>query len=167
MTSAFDTLNRSGFAMLAEAAITARGGSDSMYANDPAKLRACNAWVDHARPIIQAMFAVEDAAGPLTSAWLKAGEGRRFNEPLRWQQRDYDYARADIEAARKALFDTLDGIRDNFIADERCGIGNTDAETEAADEFNDWLDAETITVDAAVKLVADEQDAAYVARRAA
>ena len=53
-----------------------------------------------------------------------------------WRERDYREARGCIKKARNVLFDMLDGIRDNFICDERCGIGNTDDETEAADRFN-------------------------------
>lgn len=150
-----DTLNRKGLAMLAdpEALIADRGGANSMYANDPGKLRACNKWVDHARPIIQVIFAVEDAQHPITVAWLDADKwGKR---------RDYDEAKGYLANARKALYAMLEGIRDNFIADERCGIGNTDDETEAADQFNDWLAEHIITVDQAVRIVTDEHNAAF------
>lgn len=147
--------------MLAETAIAAAGGADSMYGNDPGKLRLTNKWVDHARPIIKAMFAVDDAARPVTVAWLDADRGRKFRDPLSWQQRDYDEAKGYIETARKALFDMLDGIRDNFICDECCGVGDTDDETEAADAYNDWLRAETIAVDQAIRIVTDEHNAGF------
>jgi hypothetical protein len=147
---------------MAEDAIATAGGADSMYANDPAKLRACNAWVDHARPIIKAMFVLEDAADePLLAAVVEAGKGRRFRDPETWQERDYRCARAEVAGARKALFAMLDGIRDSFISDERCGIGDTDDETEAADAFNDWLEENTTSVDQAIRVVTDEHNAAF------
>jgi hypothetical protein len=162
--SAFNILNRSGLAMLADAEtlIADRSGADSMYATDSGKLRACNKWVDHARPIILSMLVLDDEAdGPLIRAVVDAGKDRRWRDPEPWQVRDYREARAEVAKARKALYDMLDGIRDNFISDERCGIGDTDAETEAADEFNDWLGEHTISVDQAVQIVNAEQNAAY------
>lgn len=126
------------------------------YANDPAKLTACNAWVDHARPIITAMLMLDDEVdGVLLSAAVKAETGRRWSDPRSWQARDYDEARAEVRGARKALHDMLDGIRDSFISDERVGCYDDPDAQEEADAFNDWLDAETISVDAAVRSVSE------------
>lgn len=146
--------------------IADRGGAMPGYANDPAKLLACNKWVDHARPIIKAMFVLEDAAdAPLLTALVAAGRGLT-SHPATWQERDYREARVQVAKARNALFDMLDGIRDNFIADERAGIGNNDDETAEADDFNDWLGESTISVDAAVQIVTDEHNASFLEKAA-
>lgn len=161
MTS-FDDLNRRGLAMLAdpETLIADRVGANSMYANDPAKLRACNKWVDHARPIIKAMFVLEDAAdGPLLSALVEAGKGGSIRRPVTWQERNYRDARDEIKKARRALYDMLDGIRDNFICDEMAGQSDDPDEQEEADAYNDWLAESTVSVDAAIRAVAREYEA--------
>lgn len=161
-TPTFDTLNRSGLSMLAETAIAAAGGADSMYGNDPGKLRLTNKWVDHARPIIKAMFLLDDAADQLlVEALCATHRSIHHTAPETWQERNYREARAEVAGAGRALYDMLDGIRDNFICDECCGVGDTDDETEAADAYNDWLRAETITVDQAIRIVTDEHNAGF------
>ncbi len=128
------------------------------YANDPAKLAKCNAWVEHARPIILAMLMLDDEVDSvLLRAKIDADKDRRWNEPVSWQARDYDEARGEVKGASKALFAMLDGIRDNFICDEMVGVYDNPDAQEEADAFNDWLHAETIGVDAAVNRVAEDQ----------
>ena len=134
---------------------------------DHAKVAACNAWVDEARPIIVAMFALEDANGDLFTAQMTARGHRRYDEPTEPGERSCMEARDYIEKARACLFDMLDGIRDNYLCDERAGAQDDDTAQDAADDFNDWLDDETLSVKAAVDLVIAEQNAAYDARRAA
>jgi hypothetical protein len=132
------------------------------YANDPSKLDACNKWVDAARPIIKAFFVLDDAAQwPLVEAAGKEREGRRWSDPATYLERDYREAQDYIKVAAKSLFEMLDGIRDSFICDERCGLQDSDIAQEAADEFNDWLSDETLSVDAAVALVTAEHNAAF------
>lgn len=126
-----------------------------------AKVMACNAWVDEARPIIVAMFALEDAQGDLFTAQMNARGNRRYNEPTQPGERTFMEARDYVETARTNLFEMLDGIRDNYLCDERqsCLVEMMPQQAEAVDEFNDWLDDEVISVKAAVDLVIAEQNA--------
>ena len=141
-----------------ETLIADRGGATPGYANDPAKLLLTNKWVDQARPIIKAMLVLDDAGdAPLVQALCATHRSIHHRGPETWQERDYRGARKEIAKAGKALFNMIEDIRDNFIADECAGIGDNDDETQAADEFNDWLTDNTISVNAAIDMVADEQ----------
>lgn len=141
--------------------IADRGGAAPGYANDPAKLHACNAWINHARPIIKAWLVLDDAAdAPLFNAVVDLNKAHKFGDPRSWQERDYEEARGHIRKAGKELYAMLEGIRDNFICDELAGQSDDPDAQEEADAFNDWLHGETASVDAAVNLVADEPRAA-------
>lgn len=100
------------------------------------KLANANQWVDAARPIIRAMFDIEDIA-------LHGLEG----EQTRREARGY------LSDAYRGLEGMLDGIRDEFLCDERMSWNPLmgDREAARADEFNDWLDETTISTSAAIK----------------
>ena len=150
----FDTLNRSGLAMLA----TPYAIDHAEWANDPAKLDACNAWVDHAKPIIAAYLMLDDEVDyVLLSAKIKARGDRRWNEPTTLAERDYSEARDVVGKAKRELRDLIEGIRDNFLCDERVGVQDDDAAQEEADAFNDWLTDETTSVDKALDAVAQDR----------
>lgn len=134
------------------------------YANDPAKLIACNAWVTACRPIIETYLKLDDETiAPLTAACAKERDGKRWNDPRTPMEREYREARDYCDNAAKSIHAMLEGIRDSFIADERVGLQDDDTAQDAADEFNDWLTEQTITVDAAIKQVSDEVYAAWLA----
>lgn len=109
----------------------------------PLAVERANKWVDAAKPIILAMFALEE-----TGDGLFAMEDRRLCEE----------ARDHIEKARKRLFDMLDGIRDNFRCDHAHPQpeGDDEAAWDACEEFNDALDRELISVSAAITKVQRE-----------
>lgn len=134
------------------------------YANDPAKLDACNGWVAACRPIIETYLKLDDeAVASLVTACAKEREGKRWNEPRTPMEREYREARDYCDNAAKSIYAMLEGIRDSFICDERVGLQDDDTAQDAADEFNDWLAEQTITVDAAIKQVSDDVYAAWLA----
>lgn len=122
-----------------------------------------NQWVDTARPIIKAMLLIEDApdyavlkalVDPAIPSRRDAMSDRQRLATDTWRE-----ARGIIRQAREDLFEMLDGIRDSYLCDDRQGwvTGMSDDEAEAVDAFNDELDRLVVSVDAAVKLVGDEQ----------
>lgn len=122
-----------------------------------------NAWVDTARPVIKAMLLIEDApdyavlkalVDPAIPSLRDAMSARQRVATDTWRE-----ARGIIRNARGELFEMLDGIRDSFLCDDRQGwvSGMSDEQAEAVDAFNDELDRLVVSVDAAVKMVGDEQ----------
>jgi hypothetical protein len=114
-------------------------------------ISAANAWVAHARPIIQAYLAMEDAR--LSAAICEV----HYGEDTISKQRTHDYREADgyVKDAQRSLYDMLDGIRDNYRCDyaRSVSMDADEAELDAADAFNDELDRGIVSVDAAVRMV--------------
>lgn len=112
------------------------------------KLANANQWVLAARPIIRAMFAIED----IDFNGLEGEQTRRE-------------ARGYLSDAYRNLEAMLDGIRDDFLCDERVSWSHfmTDAEATAADELNDWLDDHTTSVRDAIKAEVEQFNASWSA----
>lgn len=130
-----------------------------------------NQWLPHARPIIKVYLDMEEACF-LSGAWVEADKTLRsaVSKEQRTQARrmrdDYDEANSHCEKARTALYAMLEGIRDNYRCDHLLpypypndGFDSEDAHDEAydrAENFNNELDRNLITVEAAVRMVGDE-----------
>jgi hypothetical protein len=112
------------------------------------KLANANQWVLAARPIIRAMFAIEDIQ-------LNGLEG----EQTRREARGY------LSDAYRNLEAMLDGIRDEFLCDERVSWNPLMGDLEAAqnDEFNDWLDDNTTSARDAIKAEVEQFNASWSA----
>lgn len=111
-------------------------------------LAAAGEWTDVARAVIRARCAILAAAGDLDSKGYRHEADRST----------YREASAAITEAARELEQMLDGIRDNFIADQRRSVlsGMSEAEIESVDAFNDVLDEETMSVRDVLKLVERE-----------
>lgn len=127
---------------------------DQQEAELAAAVVAANEWLNLARPIIMATFKLEDLE-------LEITRGSSF------RHHDHGYrtlseARGYIESAREKLNEMLEGIRDDFLADnsKRWMRDLPEAEGDAIDAFNDALGEETLTIAQAVKIVESEWNAA-------
>ena len=101
-----------------------------------------NQWVDAAKPVIRAYFAVDDAACLLFDA----------------QDRIKEEARGILRKPCRDLSDMIGGIRDDFRCDHvmHGHSDMTDAEWDAVEEFNDELARGMVSVAAAIKQVERE-----------
>lgn len=116
------------------------------------------AWLAIARPIIKAMFGVEDALAPVNRA--------RGDDPLGYvayakrspASHDWGEAQRITERAVYHLRGLLDGIRDNALCDAYVTVDYDGAEDVIAEQeaFNDELARGVIGVDEAVKMIGDE-----------
>jgi len=124
---------------------------DQQNAELAAAVEAANEWQKVGRPIIRASLAVSRASDEITQLF----EHRR---------RDYHEASDAIEAAQTTLLEMLEGIRDDFLCDQRKSWNNSlsDDEAEAADAFNDALEEEVISVSALEKTVEREDYEDYI-----
>lgn len=128
--------------------------------NLPTTITATNtAWLTIATPIIKAMFAVEDAIHPVTTARLADPKGyvayaKRSPESHAWAE-----AQSIVERAVEELAKMLDGIRDNALCDAYVNVDYDapEADIEAGEAFNEDLARGVISIDAAVKMIGDEQ----------
>jgi hypothetical protein len=133
--------------------------NDGFGALGAAVERVNTEWLHIARPIILAMFAVEDAIHPVGTARLADPLGyvsyaRMSPAAHAWQE-----AQSVTGKAVDGLRDILEGIRENALCDALMHVdygGADDAITEA-EAFNDDLRASVMSVDAAVKMIGDEQ----------
>lgn len=117
------------------------------------------AWLTIARPIIKAMHAVEDALAPVNRA--------RGDDPLghvAYAKRSpashaWSEAQTITSKAAGALYHMLDGIRDNALCDAYVMVDYDGTEDAIAEQefFNEDLARGVIGVDAAVKMIGDEQ----------
>jgi hypothetical protein len=114
-------------------------------------------WVDLARPIIKAMFAVDDDAEQhVRAAWLDAYAAKQGHH-----RRLYSEARGYLEKARNELFAMLDGIRDDYLCDECPQQPSQFADEQAwadRDEWNAALAESVTTVEAAIQIVTAEHN---------
>jgi hypothetical protein len=113
-----------------------------------------NEWVSHARPIIKAYLAMEEAC--MASAICEVHYGR--DDMSKARTRDYREADGYRKDAQRRMYDMLEGIRDNYRCDY---YRNTDSDASEAvwdenETFNDDLERGMISVDAAVRMVEDE-----------
>jgi hypothetical protein len=116
-----------------------------------AAVEAANEWQSVGRPIIKASLVVLRASDEISPLF----ERRR---------RDYREANDAIEAAQTTLLEMLEGIRDDFLCDQRKGWCRelSDDEAEAVDAFNDELDAQVISVRDLEKIVEREDYEAFI-----
>jgi voltage-gated potassium channel Kch len=116
-------------------------------------------WLRIARPIILAMFAVEDAIHPVGTARLAdplgyVSYGRMSPASHAWEEAQIVTSKAFL-----ALKDILEGVRENALCDAFVSTPDdaTDTEADAIDDFNDDLRKSVVSVDGAVKMLGDEQ----------
>lgn len=104
---------------------------------------AANNWVAAARPIIKAMFALQDVEWDIRQSC---------------DDRTKSEAREILAKPQDRLRSLIDGIRDDFIADNcrRWTRDMSDEQSELVDAFNDELGSRTLSADGAIKLVGDE-----------
>lgn len=112
-------------------------------------------WLAHARPIIRAYLAMEEAC--MASAICEVHYGRTDSE----KQRTRDYREADgyRKEAQRQLYELIEGIRDNAIADHSAEVSYDEADDaviDAVEEFNTELSRAVITVEAAINAIGDE-----------
>lgn len=115
---------------------------------------AANAWLDHARPIIRAYLAMEDACLAADICTVHYGK----DDASKAKTRDYREADGYRKEAQRSLYDMMEGIRDNYLADQCPPMPDDDDEAawDARDAFNDELARSVISVDAAVRMVEGE-----------
>lgn len=112
-------------------------------------------WLAHARPIIRAYLAMEEAC--MASAICEVHYGR--DDTSKQRTRDYREADGYRKEAQASMYDLIQGIRDNAIADHSAEVSYDEADDaviDAAEEFNDELSRGVMTVEAAVRIVGDE-----------
>jgi len=114
-----------------------------------------NLWLAHARPIIRAYLSMEEAC--MASAICEVHYGRTDSE----KQRTRDYREADgyRKAAQRNMYELIEGIRDNYIADHSAEVAygeDDDDVIDAVEEFNTELSRSVMTVEAAISVVGDE-----------
>lgn len=116
-----------------------------------AAVAAANEWQNVGRPIIKASLAVLRASDEITPLF----EHRR---------RDYHEANDAIEAAQTTLLEMLEGIRDDFLCDQRKSWSRDlkDDEAEEIDAFNDELEEAVVSVRDLEKVVEREDYDAYL-----
>jgi hypothetical protein len=134
--------NRDPWLLKQEEAIRARGGVDPMYANNPGKLRSCNDWVKAARPILQSIRVLDRAHVDL----IDAARGFSTYELVE--------AGAAIGTAGNRLEEIAGEMRSEAIHSAGAGLRDDPIEQEEADDFSDWLDENTISVNDALKMLA-------------
>lgn len=119
-------------------------------------IAACNtAWTNHARPIVEAYVLMDQAFTPLFKATSADPTHRKRYGEQSLAVRDWDDATKIVDKARNALYDMLDGIRDNHRCDYSRSAGKdaSDDEWESVEKWNDELEASLITVEAFVREV--------------
>jgi len=130
-----------------EAAIRERGGVQPEYANNPGKLRSTNAWVEAAQPALLALFKLEGLVSDLDD------QSCRLDLPKHIAA-NYGEAMGAVSNGAITLRAIIDGIRDDYISDERPGIYDDAATQEEAGDFDDWLSETTFSFDQAVQIIA-------------
>jgi len=102
-----------------------------------------NLWTATGQPIVKATFALDDTAWDV-----------RHNTDIRTGSEASGY----IHKARNMLLEMLDGIRDEFLCDERRSCFSEMQESEIADvdAWNDELDESVVSVEALIKQMEDE-----------
>lgn len=127
---------------------------DQSQADFDARLAAANGWIDTARPIIVAYFKLDEIDFEIRRD-MPDGPGN---------ERTAKEARRYVAKARQELFEMIDGIRCDFLADElppqpRPGAG--EHEWDARDAAADALEAEVISIKDAEEIVEREWNDAF------
>lgn len=122
-------------------------------------IAAASLWTVTARPIVKAIFEIDDAAIGITKERLADPFGYVSYMKMSPAARDWQEAQNIISKAKLALEDMLPGIRDSFLCDERRStpLDASDDECDAIEEFNDELELSVLSVDAFVKQMEREQ----------
>lgn len=122
---------------------------DKQEAKLEAAVEAADQWLDLARPIIMAMFKLDDLESEVTRGCSYPGDHR---------SRVLREGAGYISKAAANLQDTLDGIRGDFVADNSKSWSRDlpESEGDAVDAFNDALSDETLSVKDAIKRVEAE-----------
>lgn len=115
-------------------------------------VEAANEWQHVGRPIIMASLQVLRADDDL---W----ELRKLK-----RERDYQEAHDCVESAFESLREMLDGIRDDFLSDQRKSWSRdlSEDEAEAVDAFNDELEEAVASVRDIEKIVEREDYDAFI-----
>ena len=109
-----------------------------------AAIATANQWVTTARPVIKAMFALEDAEWDLRRNCDDATGGE---------------AVTILRKPCHALRELVDGIRDNFLCDvvpSHVGFTDDDPRWDERDEFIDQVGRGVTSVAEAIRIVGDE-----------
>lgn len=133
-----------------------------------ATVEQINDWVRVARPVIKAYYALDDIHSDLISARFAFRGPKRWNEPQEYDERAMEDAARELIKPRDNMLAIVEGIRSDCISDHyQSGPGTPEptdpilrtawdvAEDEAA-EFNEAVERNVISVDAALKIVAGE-----------
>lgn len=102
-------------------------------------IAAASLWTLAARPVVRAIFALEDVDFTLAQGCDRA---------------TYGEAKDIIAKPRKQLLELVEGIRDNFLSDQlppQPGRDAPDTEWDARDEFQAEVEAGVLTVAAFVR----------------
>jgi hypothetical protein len=128
---------------------------DAEEAKFDAAVEAANAWVETARPIIKAYLALDMIHGDLRAAEFKRRGNRRFGTAASYQELVCRDAGSEVSGAVEHLAKDIDGIRSDTLGDEKLNASDNadDAEWDRVEAFNEELERQCITVDAAIKLV--------------
>jgi uncharacterized protein YfaT (DUF1175 family) len=113
-------------------------------------------WVDLARPIIKAMFALEEVENDLRQQAYRSDSKR--------DQQTYRWVAEDVAKPQRALFSMLDGIRDDYLCDECPQQPSQFADEQAwadRDEWNDALAESVTTVEQAINIVTAEHNRSF------
>lgn len=130
---------------------------EQVEADVAARIAAADKWLDTARPIIVAYFKLDELDFEIRRDMPEgAGNERTAKE-----------ACGSVTKARRELFDLLDGIRSDFIADQTPPqpVGDGDAAWDAFEAISEPLNAETVSVAGAIKRVEQEWNDAFAKGR--
>jgi hypothetical protein len=133
---------------------------DAAEAKALAAVAAADKWLDAARPIILAYFKLDDIQSELNTA-----HGLAYRNPS-YEQRIVREAGGYVAKAREELFGMLEGVRDDFVADQMLpqpahDVPYSDPEWEARDAFSDHVNDETLSVKDAIKRIEREWNEAF------
>lgn len=105
-------------------------------------IEAANHWIVTARPVIEAYLRLDEIEGDLRRQCDERTAGSAY--PIAYK-------------AGRALFEVIEGVREEFVCDHsRSGLTEmTDAEWEEVEEFNDELCRSVVSVQHAIKIVGD------------
>ena len=112
--------------------------ADKQEAELAAAVEAANKWQTVARPIVLAMLKMDEVTEETLWPLRERDERGR---------RDYNEAVKPVRDARRELEQMLDGIRDDFRADNAKSwtTNLSEAEGEYVDVFNDALDEQVVS----------------------
>ncbi len=119
-------------------------------------IEQCNAaWTAHARPIVESYVLMDEAFAPLFKATTADPSHRKRWAERSLQVHDWDEVTKIVDKAREALYQMLDGIRDNHRCDYCQSFPDDilDDEWNRREEWNAELEAGLVTVGGFVREV--------------